>query len=324
MTSLFPVETTSTNLLEPKLQSILSDSPKAKPKKPPPLGLLTPSKDQQTHPISLQCTELYQPIGHPIVLGLPTRDLVPSPSKDFVNDSKSQHDPIFSNFIKLEGEDLDLNTALDNTSDLFPFVNTLSPSEDGIQNLMVSPRSNDETDSLTLSSGSSLSTPLLDTSSTNNGLPFLEGLDLDLLLAGPMYDDVGDRTSWEPLFCESTSGLPLDTKLAGNKRSASGMKTEEESQSSNKRLKRDDSAEVEEHTDESSSSTSLPPIIVDSSDPKALRRARNTASARRSRDKKREKLSELEARVAELELLNTQLSVENEFLRNLKQLPPRP
>ena len=226
---------------------------------------------------------------------------------------------------------MDLNTALDNTSDLFPFVNTLSPSEDGIQNLMVSPRSNDETDSLTLSSGSSLSTPLLDTSSTNNGLPFLEGLDLDLLLAGPMYDDVGDRTSWEPLFCESTSGLPLDTKLAGNKRSASGMKTEEESQNSNKRLKRDDSAKVEElpatvivHTDGSSSSTSLPPIIVDSSDPKALRRARNTASARRSRDKKREKLSELEARVAELELLNTQLSVENEFLRNLKQLPPRP
>lgn len=45
----------------------------------------------------------------------------------------------------------------------------------------------------------------------------------------------------------------------------------------------------------------LPPIIADESDPVALKRARNTAAARKSRDKKVRERDVLETRIAELE-----------------------
>ncbi|KAK5171573.1 hypothetical protein LTR04_001597 [Oleoguttula sp. CCFEE 6159] len=44
----------------------------------------------------------------------------------------------------------------------------------------------------------------------------------------------------------------------------------------------------------------LPPIVVDPNDEKALKRARNTAAARKSRDKKVRKMEEYEAMIAEL------------------------
>ncbi|KAF5101943.1 hypothetical protein D0Z00_000598 [Geotrichum galactomycetum] len=61
----------------------------------------------------------------------------------------------------------------------------------------------------------------------------------------------------------------------------------------------------------------LPPIIVkDPTDRKAMRRARNTLAARRSRDKKKEHLQSLEDRIAELERKNEQLYQENQYLKN--------
>lgn len=148
---------------------------------------------------------------------------------------------------------------------------------------------------------SSLSTPVLDDSSTSSAVGSMDmvsaaGLDLDSLLAAPMYDEEeADAASWTPLF----SASPVDSvvapaaapvaPVAGEKRSAQAMNDD------------DDNEE----------------------DSKAALRARNTAAARRSRDKKRKRLDDLEARVAELERLNTQLSVENQILRTMKSMPPR-
>lgn len=67
------------------------------------------------------------------------------------------------------------------------------------------------------------------------------------------------------------------------------------------------------------SSEKLPPIIIkDPTDRKAVRRARNTLAARRSRDKKKEHLQNLENRIKELELQNEKLRVENQYLKNFK------
>jgi hypothetical protein len=45
----------------------------------------------------------------------------------------------------------------------------------------------------------------------------------------------------------------------------------------------------------------LPPIVVDESDAVALKRARNTAAARKSRAKKVNEREDMEGRIAELE-----------------------
>lgn len=67
------------------------------------------------------------------------------------------------------------------------------------------------------------------------------------------------------------------------------------------------------------SSEKLPPIIIkDPTDRKAVRRARNTLAARRSRDKKKEHLQNLEDRIRELELQNEKLRLENQYLKNFK------
>lgn len=152
---------------------------------------------------------------------------------------------------------------------------------------------------------SSLSTPVLDDSSTSSAVGSMDmvaaGLDLDSLLAAPMYDDEeADAAFWTPLFSASPVDSVAPAAVAavapaavspvagGEKRSAQAM----------------DDDDVEE-------------------DSKAALRARNTAAARRSRDKKRKRLDDLEARVAELERINTQLSVENQILRTMKAMPPR-
>lgn len=63
-----------------------------------------------------------------------------------------------------------------------------------------------------------------------------------------------------------------------------------------------------------------PPIVVsDPSDSSAIRRARNTEAARRSRAKKNEKIEELEALVAELMAQNDSLQAELRVYRRLSE-----
>jgi hypothetical protein len=137
------------------------------------------------------------------------------------------------------------------------------------------------------------------------------------------------------------SGVPLETKFLREKRSAIVMSGVPEEHS-----KAEDILEsVKAFTDEeprpvkrfkaearfnmlSSTASSvksspattlkeLPPIIVkDPTDRKAMRRARNTLAARRSRDKKKEHLQSLEDRIAELERKNDELFRENQYLKN--------
>ncbi|ODV66447.1 hypothetical protein HYPBUDRAFT_153288 [Hyphopichia burtonii NRRL Y-1933] len=57
----------------------------------------------------------------------------------------------------------------------------------------------------------------------------------------------------------------------------------------------------------------LDPIAIDSSDPAALKRAKNTEAARRSRARKMERMSQLEKKVEDL--LNDKTSLENEVIR---------
>lgn len=67
-----------------------------------------------------------------------------------------------------------------------------------------------------------------------------------------------------------------------------------------------------------SSPTNLPAIVIkDPSDPKSVRRARNTAAARRSRAKKNNRLMELEQVVEELRARNLDLMAENRVLKGL-------
>lgn len=132
-----------------------------------------------------------------------------------------------------------------------------------------------------------------------------------------MYDDADDVASWDPLFGASPD-VSLNVQDMSQKRSASVL---EEPESPRKRQKQSE-VFVDSYKD-TDVSLDLPQNEFESSDAKAVRRARNTAAARRSRDKKRERLTELEARVAELERLNTELSVENQFLRTMKSMPPR-
>lgn len=155
--------------------------------------------------------------------------------------------------------------------------------------------------------------------------------ELDTLLAAPMFDDVQDTASWDSLFDpipgpQASTPLfdsPIDTRFVREKRSAIVMAGDSAlaSPRPSKHLKAA-SSEFDRLTSLSTPTSEvkeLPPIVVkDPSDPKAVRRARNTAAARRSRDKKREHLQELEDRIAELERINTELSIENQFLKSLR------
>jgi hypothetical protein len=90
--------------------------------------------------------------------------------------------------------------------------------------------------------------------------------------------------SWEPLFTK--------------KRTASDASAADVS-SSNKKSK-----------------SELPPVVIkDPKDPAAVRRAKNTEAARRSRAKKNERIDELEKLVEELRSQNAMLEAENKVLK---------
>ena len=172
--------------------------------------------------------------------------------------------------------------------------------------------------------------PFVSSSAMTNKPPAdLDSYDFDALLANPMYDEVHDVSGWEPLFSPpsvSPLELPLGTRFVREKRSAIVMGPNKYSSAFPNKRQKALACEFDRLAGPSLSSaatlgcdkTDLPPIVVsDPSDPKALRRARNTAAARRSRDKKREHLQELEARITELERTNAELLIENQFLKGL-------
>lgn len=217
----------------------------------------------------------------------------------------------------------------DFASGLFSFNDLMSP-DSSISNT-------DATPSLNSKNGFSDSTTTLESLDKE--------VDIESILADPIYNgnsspSIADPAAeWSTLFPSPVSdSMPLVGTAVSEMFTTSSNATE--NSVSTKRAR----SELEESVSPAVSTSSdlslppvkkskaivdegnsiLPPIVVeDSTDSKALRRARNTAAARRSRDKKRERLSELEARVAELEKKNTELAIENQFLRTLKNMPSR-
>lgn len=129
-------------------------------------------------------------------------------------------------------------------------------------------------------------------------------IDLNALLSQPMYDDVEDPSHWSSLFEKTTSPVlskrpavmaPPPFRAVASRGSPCRPLSEHKSQKP-ARLEKESST---------------------------ARRNRNTLAARKSREKKRERLTDLENRLAELERLNTQLNVENKMLRQFNSLPPR-
>lgn len=66
-----------------------------------------------------------------------------------------------------------------------------------------------------------------------------------------------------------------------------------------------------------SAQSELPPIVVDPSDRRAVKRARNTMAARRSREKKKVEVDELRIKVAEQDRIITELMTEVKILRSM-------
>lgn len=307
-----------------------------KPKKPPSSeGLLIHpiSEDLRTNQINFeQCT--------PFTSSLYCSTAGSSPLSDLSSDSNVKSCDEFSSNQENPSQIHNFEISPDIASDLFTLTDDFSPPELVVSDLLAS----DSTEAINTSPSSlissNLSTPVVSTTNgTSTGINFvLDDVSLESLLAAPMYDekDVTDSCNWDPLFLNDPSlsrVVSLESKLVCEKRTAIVFNENEnddyEIQSPVKKQKHEEAQEEFQNLAKStnlriSDGSNLPPIIVkDPSDPKAIRRARNTAAARRSRDKKREKMSDLEARVAELERINIQLSIENQILRNMKNMPPR-
>jgi len=144
-----------------------------------------------------------------------------------------------------------------------------------------------------------------------------ESPDFELWETSPTFPndsalDVGGQDPWFSLFPDANKGLDDDGK-PGNESSPSGGSP----------LEPDEEIQVQEHMRSKGRSTKsspnnkhssvsgvssrkrdkpLPPIVVeDPNDQTAMKRARNTLAARKSRQKKMEKVEELEARIVVLE-----------------------
>jgi hypothetical protein len=156
------------------------------------------------------------------------------------------------------------------------------------------------------------------------------------ILSSTMFDSQSDPSEWSPLFASasapSMSAAPslvlapaedpvpqIEHRFVREKRSAIVMEGETSS------VQGSPSGEPSKKLKKSSpvmDSADLPPIVVkDPSDPVAVRRARNTEAARRSRARKNERITELEELVAELQSKNSMLQTENSLLRKLVHIP---
>lgn len=305
-----------------------------KPKKPPSSeGLLihSISEDLRTNQSDFEQCTLFTSSLYNSTAGS-------SPLSDLNSDSNVKSCDEFSSNQENPSQTHNFEVSPDIASDLFTLTDDFSPPEIIVSDLLAS----DSTEAINTSpsslTSSNLSTPVVSTThGTSTGINYvLDDVSLESLLAAPMYDekDVTDSCNWDPLFLNNSSLSPVasfQSKLVCEKRTAIvfNENDDSETQSPVKKQKHEEAQEEFQNLAKStnlkiSDGSNLPPIIVkDPSDPKAIRRARNTAAARRSRDKKREKMSDLEARVAELERINIQLSIENQILRNMKNMPPR-
>lgn len=187
----------------------------------------------------------------------------------------------------------------------------------------------------------------------------LNSLNSETLLAilenGPLYEDSQDPSGWDPLFNDeespvssvseiastpaftnSTSTHPItDLSLSNPEPPVFEMKFVLEKtsdivfgtpdlQNKDKKRPREEDVSSSILTPPTSSTKKLDPIYVeDPGDRKAVKRARNTMAARRSRDRKRREVDELKAKVSEQEKMITQLLTEVNLLRSMNSLPPR-
>lgn len=156
------------------------------------------------------------------------------------------------------------------------------------------------------------------------------------ILSSSMFEPTSDPSDWSPLFSSAPAPLQaavveepttaslvpqIEHRFTHEKRSAIVM---EDSSAFQDSTKVENTKKLRRSSADTGSSVDLPPIVVkDPSDPVAVRRARNTEAARRSRARKNERITELEELVAELQAKNAMLESENSLLRKLHNLPAR-
>lgn len=184
---------------------------------------------------------------------------------------------------------------------------------------------------------STLTTPLLRDHHPCNLVVGSQEFDLNELLSQPMYDCADNASVTTTATTTAGASSPRWNSLfAVAEETPSPLFASEQHKSSVRPAKRQRCTEDDNEPDfvskrvKPSHAALLSPSLSPSpsapgrgGDRKAERRARNTLAARKSREKKRERLQELEDRVAELEMLNTKLAIENQFLRELRQMPKR-
>lgn len=163
------------------------------------------------------------------------------------------------------------------------------------------------------------------------------------LLGTPMMGpDNSDPASWSPLFGTTeqgesssaaasvvASGLDNTVPPAAEWAALDPPKIEQRFQVERRSavILGGSSARVSKTSPRDRATDGLPPVVVeDPSDAAAVRRARNTEAARRSRARKNERIKELEELVSQLRSRNAALETENSILRKLHKLetPARP
>lgn len=160
----------------------------------------------------------------------------------------------------------------------------------------------------------------------------------NLMFGGsPLFDNVEaeDSSTWESLFNDvtpDTSDIAAATAAAAEVYSGTSSPNESKEQqqqqpkTTQKRKRQTSVDSAGEYKKDSLGitaynrkprSTPLSPIVVDeeTGDTVQVKRARNTAAARRSRARKLERMTQLEAKVEELLAQNSQLETENEQLK---------
>ncbi|CAN6648760.1 hypothetical protein TRVA0_023S01090 [Trichomonascus vanleenenianus] len=144
-----------------------------------------------------------------------------------------------------------------------------------------------------------------------------------------MFEEKSNPETWSPLFEDSNSPLAKEEPVTPpnlRKRSASEVSTALEEDRARALSLEAMRKKVKLSTPPASSleKKDLPPVVVQNpNDPAAVRRAKNTEAARRSRAKKNERIEHLEALVSELMSKNSMLEAENAVLRKFHKLAPR-
>ncbi|KAM5382770.1 hypothetical protein ACJZ2D_002353 [Fusarium nematophilum] len=151
---------------------------------------------------------------------------------------------------------------------------------------------------------SSALTALTSPSIYNESPDFTDGYDVSPNFGSADFDTAGDP--WFPLFPQDTSGVPEKSSMENSPAEKSDDLESVGRSSSSSRRKSGASPSTRHSSVAGVNSRKrdkpLPPIIVDDpGDIVAMKRARNTLAARKSRERKAQRLEELEDRIAKLE-----------------------